>query len=288
MLSLRTLTRSAPRVARGLTNAAIKTATRPSLLQTAFPASRLQCASAFSTSSIRAKSAAPESDAELAEKLASEIQMEEEMKEHEELPTSVKDYMENGPFEILDTPGQEEVVLTRSFGDEKIRVSFSIADLNAYDPDSDEFQDRAMSDEDPNIDPADPSELDPEHLSDTEGESHGFPTRVNIIVEKKGKGALAIETVAEDGMIVIDNVYYYADAAHAYAKTTEAVHQRQDMYVGPPYGNLDEDLQVLMERYLDERGINQALAIFVPDYIDVKEQKEYLRWLKNVKGFVEA
>ena len=41
------------------------------------------------------------------------------MKEHEELPTSVKDYMENGPFEILDTPGQEEVVLTRSFGDEK-------------------------------------------------------------------------------------------------------------------------------------------------------------------------
>lgn len=119
MLSLRTLTRSAPRVARGLTNTAIKTATRPSLLKAAFPASRLQCASAFSTSSIRAKSAAPESDAELVEKLASEIQMEEEMKEHEELPTSVKDYMENGPFEILDTPGQEEVVLTRSFGDEK-------------------------------------------------------------------------------------------------------------------------------------------------------------------------
>ncbi|KAF7860595.1 uncharacterized protein EAF02_010829 [Botrytis sinoallii] len=288
MLSLRTLTRSAPRVARGLTNTAIKTATRPSLLQTAFPASRLQCASAFSTSSIRAKSAAPESDAELAEKLASEIQMEEEMKEHEELPTSVKDYMENGPFEILDTPGQEEVILTRSFGDEKIRVSFSIADLNTYDPDSDEFQDHAMSDEDPNLDPADPSELDPENPSDAEGEPQGFPARVNIIVEKKGKGALAIETVAEGGMIVVDNVYYYADAAHAYAKTTEAVHQRQDMYVGPPYANLDEDLQVLMERYLDERGINQALAIFVPDYIDMKEQKEYLRWLKNVKGFVEA
>jgi len=34
------------------------------------------------------------------------------------LPTSVKDYLENGPFEIIDTPGQEEVVLTRQFGDE--------------------------------------------------------------------------------------------------------------------------------------------------------------------------
>lgn len=119
MLSIRTIARSAPRAARTFTNRAIKTATRPTLLQTAFPASRLQCASAFSSSSLRAKSASPESDAELAQKLASEIQMEEEMKEQEEIPTSIKDYLENGPFEILDTPGQEEVVLTRTFGDEK-------------------------------------------------------------------------------------------------------------------------------------------------------------------------
>jgi len=42
------------------------------------------------------------------------------MKENEGIPTSVKDYMENGPFEILDVPGQEEVVLTRQFGDEKL------------------------------------------------------------------------------------------------------------------------------------------------------------------------
>ncbi|RAL64702.1 hypothetical protein DID88_001734 [Monilinia fructigena] len=287
MLSLRTIARSAPRVARGLTNTAIKT-TRPTLLQTAFPSSRLQCASAFSTSSIRAKSAAPESDAELAEKIASEIQMEDELKDQEEIPTSVKDYLENGPFKITDTPGQEEVVLTRSFGDEKIRVSFSIADLNAYDPESDEFQDHAMADEEDLDQATNGKDLESENPSDAEGEAQGFPARINIIVEKKNKGALAIETVAEDGMIVVDNVYYYADAAHAYAKTTEAAHQRQDMYVGPPYGNLDEDLQVLFERYLDERGINQALAIFVPDYIDMKEQKEYLRWLNNVKGFIEA
>lgn len=40
------------------------------------------------------------------------------MHEGDEVPTSVKDYLENGPFEIQDTPGQEEVVLTRTFGDE--------------------------------------------------------------------------------------------------------------------------------------------------------------------------
>lgn len=62
---------------------------------------------------------AGEGDDELIAKLDSEIQMEQEMKEESDIPTSVKDYLENGPFEIIDTPGQEEVVLVRQFGDEK-------------------------------------------------------------------------------------------------------------------------------------------------------------------------
>lgn len=57
-------------------------------------------------------------DEELVAKFDSEIQMEEEMRDANEVPTSVKDFLENGPFEITDTPGHEEVVLTRLFGDE--------------------------------------------------------------------------------------------------------------------------------------------------------------------------
>ena len=55
---------------------------------------------------------------------------------------------------------------------------------------------------------------------------------------------------------------------------------------GPPFNNLDEDLQILLEKYLEERGINTRLALFIPDYIDHKEQKEYIKWLNNVKNFV--
>jgi complement component 1 Q subcomponent-binding protein len=29
------------------------------------------------------------------------------------------------------------------------------------------------------------------------------------------------------------------------------------------------------------------LAFFIPDYIDVKEQREYLAWLGRMKEFVE-
>ncbi len=62
--------------------------------------------------------------------------------------------------------------------------------------------------------------------------------------------------------------------ALAYGKTAELSHKAENVYPGPPFGSLDEDLQVLMERYLEERGITQALAVFVPDYIDMKEQRE--------------
>jgi complement component 1 Q subcomponent-binding protein len=168
----------------------------------------------------------------------------------------------------------------------RIKITFSIADLNSIDPESD-YQDRAIGDEEDGSE----QKQDQSEEDGAEGEEEqdpSFPARLNIVIEKAGKGALAVESVVQDGMVVIDNVYYYADADHAHAKDAQKVHERQDLYVGPPFGNLDEDLQVLLERYLDERGINTALAIFVPDYIDMKEQKEYVRWLESVKGFVEA
>lgn len=153
---------------------------------------------------------------------------------------------------------------------------------------ADENDDAINEGEGKNFKVAPEDQIEGDEGAEGEEEQPSFPARLNIIVEKPGKGALAVESVVQDGMVVIDNVYYYTDAAHAHAKSAEKVHERQDLYVGPPFGNLDEDLQVLLERYLDERGINTALAIFVPDYIDMKEQKEYLRWLENVKGFVEA
>lgn len=109
-----------------------------------------------------------------------------------------------------------------------------------------------------------------------------------MVIEKPNKGALAIEAVAQDGAIVVENLFYYKDAKLAHSPDAEASHAAQNLYPGPPFGSLDEDLQILMERYLEDRGITQSLAMFVPDYMDMKEQKEYIAWLNNVKGFVDA
>jgi complement component 1 Q subcomponent-binding protein len=117
MLSIRSFARSAPRAVSRLTSSAIRLPARPaSFLQSAWKPASPRYTAAFSTSTIRRAQAA-EGDEELAAKLESEIQVENEMKT--DVPTSVKDYLQNGPFKIIDTPGEEEVVLTRTFGDEK-------------------------------------------------------------------------------------------------------------------------------------------------------------------------
>ncbi|KAK1585177.1 mitochondrial glycoprotein [Colletotrichum navitas] len=304
MLSIRSIARSAPRT---LTRLSLRqSVARPSAFVKASswsPAVQTQRASAFSSSAFR-KADASETDAELVSKIDSELQFEEEVKQNEQLPASVKDFIDNSPFEIHDIPGKEEVKLTRSFGEEKITITFSIADLANYDPEMYD-NDRALEDEEFDSDMQNSNKQGgvqasggarsanaEEQLEEEEGDldEAAPPCRLSIIVEKPGKtpGALNIDATAQDGAIVVDNMFYYEDGKLAHAANAEVAHARSDIYPGPPFGSLDEDLQILMERYLEERGITQALAVFAPDYIDVKEQREYVRWLNNVKGFVSA
>ncbi|KAI0165185.1 mitochondrial glycoprotein [Hypoxylon sp. FL1284] len=298
MMSLRAAARSAPRTLSRLSSAAVRqsrVAQPSSLLRSSCaPVRSAQFTSAFSTSPFR-QAPAGEVDGELSVKLASEVEFESQMKENEQLPASVKDFLDNSPFELKDTPGQEDVVLTRKFGNESITVTFSISDLANYEPDDAFNEDAALGDEDV---PAPEgsrraSQAEGEEALGEEGEGEGedaeapVPCRLNVVVEKPGKGALNIEAMAQDGQVLVENFYYFKNAEMAHGNSAEIAHRAQDIYPGPPFGSLDEDLQILMERYLEERGVTQALAVFVPDYMDVKEQREYQAWLKDVKSFVD-
>ncbi|KAM0204695.1 hypothetical protein ACHAPA_001860 [Fusarium lateritium] len=290
MFNARNVARSAPRIVSRLSGAALRQTTRPSTFVKASFALR-PTQSAFSTTAFRK---AAEADGELLAKLESEIKIEEDMKASEQDPASIKDFLNNSAFELIDTPGQEVVKLTRNYGEEKITVSFSIADITNYDPYAEE---NALEDEGFEDESAQGSqrsaraneELD-EELEDDAEEENAAPINLSIVVEKPGKasGALNIDATAQDGQIVVENLFYYDDAKVAKVESPDAAQKRADVYPGPPFGSLDDDLQVLMERFLEERGITQALAVFVPDYVDVKEQREYTRWLSNVKAFIDA
>lgn len=149
-------------------------------------------------------------------------------------------------------------------------------------------EDSALGDEDVPASESAAAEEGAEEGAEGEEPETPIPCRLNVVVEKgSGKGCLNIEAIAQDGQIMVENFYHFSDPKIAHSADAASAHAAQDVYPGPPFGSLDEDLQMLMERYLEERGVNQALAIFVPDYMDVKEQREYQAWLKNVKSFID-
>lgn len=113
MFAARALARSAPRAINRVARPSTFTST---LLRAQHVPVRSQI-SAFSTTLLR--KSASNVDTELSAKLSAEMDFETGVKEDESLPVSVKDFLENGPFDIKDTPGMQDVVLTRNFGNEK-------------------------------------------------------------------------------------------------------------------------------------------------------------------------
>ena len=116
-----------------------------------------------------------------------------------------------------------------------------------------------------------------------------LPIRTAITISKaKGQGALTIDAVAQDGLFLVDNISFYNDESLAQELTSEADWKRRGLYMGPAFDHLDEALQTDFEAFLEERGIDSSLALFIPDLAEYKEQKEYTKWLGAVRNFVEA
>jgi complement component 1 Q subcomponent-binding protein len=115
-----------------------------------------------------------------------------------------------------------------------------------------------------------------------------FPARINVTIEKPSSGALLVQAVIQDGDLQIEEISHFKNAEIANAETAEKDWSRQSFYAGPPAENLDPELLAFWGRYLEERGLNLEFQNMVTDYIAFKEQKEYVRWLDNVRKFVAA
>ncbi|ORY92505.1 mitochondrial glyco protein [Leucosporidium creatinivorum] len=211
----------------------------------------------------------------LSAKLQEELKFEEENEDQGGEPQFLTDFKSDGVWTVVNEPGADEVILTRSYGNESIRLIFSISDLDAV-PEADEY--------DPEAAPT-AVEEDGEHGPTEES----FPVETAITITKPGvDGALTIDAVAQDGLFTIQNISFYQDAGLALGQSGEDDWKRQGLYMGPAFDNLDEGVQAEFEAFLDERGINSSLALFIPDLAEYKEQKEYVSWLKSVNGFIEA
>ena len=216
-----------------------------------------------------------ESDAELAASLQQEVNYEKQAaeaaggKDYE--PDWLRQFTAEGVWHIEDKSGSDEIALTREFGNENIRVLFSIGEIDTTDPSHELDQDES-------------DQVGATGEDEFEG---SFPVRCAINVTKQNKGSLNIDAQAQDGQFMIENITFYKDDVLATELTSDADWQRRGLYMGPQFETLDENVQAQFESYLAERGIATGLALFIPNYAELKEQREYCSWLENVKKFVE-
>jgi complement component 1 Q subcomponent-binding protein, mitochondrial len=182
-----------------------------------------------------------------------------------------------------------------------IKIKFSISDMGEFAPEEDEFdptdEDGALSDEDfdtgkktinqsgvrggqidtmpeDSVAPADRGE----DGEDVQG-SPAYPTHLTITITKPGKKAINIQAMATDGVINIQSLTLFPKASLLDPQSTKEATETQSTYVGPPVEELDPELQEMLHQYLEERGIDEELVTLIPEYMDYKEQKEYVNWL---------
>lgn len=120
------------------------------------------------------------------------------------------------------------------------------------------------------------------------GDAGAFPLNLSITIDKGAVGATNIIARSQDGDIEIEYVHFYPRADLIDPKTSETVKEAQNVYGGPPFPYLDAELQQMYETYVQERGIDTQLSLFLSRYVDYKEQREYVQWLQNMKVFVDA
>ncbi|KAI9472468.1 MAG: mitochondrial glycoprotein [Benjaminiella poitrasii] len=224
-------------------------------------------------------------DPDLVHLLEEELQF-EKSNDKDEPPAFIKEFLDTNLFQIDDKPHHDKVILSRTFGNEKINVIFSISDIN-------KSVEEEMIQEKLNADDKEETNQEDEIIveDDEDLEDISFPVRATVIIQKEGvKGTLVLNTVAQDGYMNINSVRFLKDAID---KDIVDIHnenpvEEKDLYMGPIFDDLNEDIRINFGRYLEERGIDTALATFLPDYVDYKEQKEYENWLNDVNTFISA
>lgn len=158
-----------------------------------------------------------------------------------------------GSFMVDDRPGQQWIGLKSKFGDEDIKVEVSTFDGAVPIP----------------------------NASGVGGaKEEDMQLHITLIVNiSKGEGASVLEIMcsAWPDSIEIKRLLVRASDSYKPAKP----------YAGPQFKELDDALQDSLYEFLETRGINDELAVFLHEYMKNKNKMELIRWMGSVKSFIE-
>ena len=127
-------------------------------------------------------------------------------------------------------------------------------------------------------------EGDAEEEEDVE-EPGGNGVRFTITATKAGK-SVVWNCVSRDESVTIQGVGMTNEDVDLVQKTSGI---SENLYQGPDFTELAEDLQDAFHEYLSEElGVDSDLAVFIAMYTDYKEQCQYVHFLSDVQSIVKA
>lgn len=248
---------------------------------------RFPLASALSTTS---SPPASEEYPALSDVLSSEIAFEkEEFEDDEEL--------EKGPPSPWSLEMEDDstlLLLTRTYGDEKVTIEFYAIDddeddddddLEDYDDlEEDEDADEQMSENGKNVsetkavdgeDGEDDEDIFDDDVVDTM-EFYVTISKTDEADDDESKRLLQFSCKCDGaGSFDIKKVEYFTQAFNEFP------------YSGPAFDSLEPELKDAFMGYLFVRGVDDDLANYIFDLKDYKENKQYIAWLEKVSAFVK-
>lgn len=111
--------------------------------------------------------------------------------------------------------------------------------------------------------------------------------RFRVSVAKAGQ-CLVFDCVSDEGETNIEGLVV-KDGDDDTPISVSGADKLENLYQGPEFSELAEDLQETLANYLrEECGIDSDVATFVAMYSDFKEQSEYVSWLKGVHAITSS
>ena len=105
-----------------------------------------------------------------------------------------------------------------------------------------------------------------------------------FVTDKSGKKGLIVEATSMDTEISFNNVTVSDDVSSCKAK--HRFERQISGYAGPDFSTLDERIQTSLTEYMSGFGVNEHLAAFIECMSLDKDQRLYMKWLSNLKDFV--
>lgn len=127
------------------------------------------------------------------------------------------------------------------------------------------------------------SEEDPQQEQGGEGEP-GSMTDFQVLIQKEGQiSGFMIDAVVIDGQININHVHVADNVQEFHAKYLGGK-VNPDVYDGPDFQSLDDNLQVSFVDFMSELGVNEEAAAFIEVTSLDKDQSLYMGWLNQCKN----